>query len=112
MVTRVPTKEKDLLLTREVSGTGYHQEAETAGKTVLVSPVISLDAEESAELPAAGLNGESGLGWLYSLFAFILMLLEVKVQLVLPPGDFWSEKVVCVCGGITLSGSKTSTSCC
>ena len=53
MVTRVPTKAKDPLLTREVSGTGYHQEAETAGKTVLVSPVVSLDAEESAKLPSS-----------------------------------------------------------
>ena len=39
-----PTKEKDPLLTREVGGTSCHQEAETAGKIVLVSTVTNLGA--------------------------------------------------------------------
>ena len=44
VVVRAPTKQ-DPLLTREVSGTGCHQEGETTGKIVGMSIVTNLGAK-------------------------------------------------------------------
>lgn len=56
---------------------------------------------------------ESERGLPYSLATFIVMLLGFKVQLLLPPEDFWSEKGVRMSIGISPQVfSKTNTSCC
>lgn len=66
----------------EVSGTGYHQEAETAGKTVSGVPCNQPGCRGSLQsCQAAGLNVESGTWLALGSLRFHPDVLEVKVQL-------------------------------